>query len=211
MLIVISDSDFKPDEGAVINQLFRSGLDLFHIRKYGADEKVLSDLIEAIDPEYRKKLVLNHHHALGQKLGLKRFHYSEKDRTDWKKRNWSGLNSGYSYSTSVHSLEGYHALPSHFSYAFLSPVFDSISKPGYQAVSFDLSKRTDTSVKLIGLGGIQADNVQQAIDMGFDGAALLGAIWNFEDPVHSFENILSKIENGSFSFPLRRGTKGEDF
>lgn len=186
MLIVISDSDFKPGEAAVINALFHSGLDLFHIRKYGADEKALSDLIDGIDSRYKEKLVLNHHHALGKTLGLKRFHYAEKDRMDWEQQNWSGLSSEYVYSTSVHSLEAYNSLPSHFSYAFLSPVFDSISKPGYQAAPFDFSKKEDIPVKLIGLGGIRAENVQQAITRGFDGAALLGTIWNSENPVNTW-------------------------
>lgn len=188
MLIVISDSEFKPGEAGVINELFRAGLDLFHIRKYGADEQALLELIGGVDAEYREKLVLNHHHALGKKWGLKRFHYSERDRMDWEERKWSGQQSGYSYSTSVHSLEAYNALPVHFSYAFLGPVFDSISKPGYQAVSFDFSKKVDLSVKLIGLGGIGAGNVKQVLEMGFDGAALLGTIWNSEDPITELKN-----------------------
>lgn len=186
MLIVISDSDFKPGEAGIINELFRSGLDLFHIRKHGADTHALSELINGIDAGYREKLVLNHDHELGKKLGLKRFHFSEKDRMEWDQSNWSGVNSGYSYSTSVHSVEGYNALPAHFAYAFLSPVFESISKPGHQAVSFNLAEKQDSPVKLVALGGIQPDNLQQAIEMGFDGAALLGAIWNAKDPVKSF-------------------------
>lgn len=202
MLIVISDSAINPGEAGIINELFRTGLDLFHIRKYGADEHALSELIRGIDDSYREKLVLNHDHELGKKLGLTRFHYSEKDRTAWQENKWSGLHSGYRYSTSVHSLEEYNALPVHFEYAFLSPVFDSISKPGYEAVSFDFAKKTDSPVKLIGLGGIQADNVQQVFDKGFDGAALLGAIWNNPDPVNEW----CMCRNKSRFVPTNRNT-----
>lgn len=186
MLIVISDSDFKPDESKMVTELFRSGLDLFHIRKYGASEQELFELIEGIDPEYRGKLVLNHHHEFGRDLGLKRFHYSERDRKTWQQENWIGTNDDYVYSTSVHGIEEYNCLPKHFSYAFLSPVFDSISKADYKAVIFDLEKRQNAHTKLIALGGIQSDNVNQVFRMGFDGAALLGAIWNSDNPVKSF-------------------------
>jgi thiamine-phosphate pyrophosphorylase len=131
---------------------------------------------------------------LGLSLGLKRFHYSERDRTEWQKANWKGMSSEFTYSTSVHSLEEYNDLPSHFSYAFLSPVFDSISKTDYKAVRFDFSKRQNRDVKLIGLGGIQANNAQEAVQMGFDGIALLGAIWKSEKPIEIFENIKNEIQ-----------------
>jgi thiamine-phosphate pyrophosphorylase len=186
MLIVISESDFKPEEAAIVNALFHEGLDLFHVRKYEAGEKELSELIAQIEPKYREKLVLNRHHDLGMSLGLKRFHFSGKDRKNWRETNWKGMDPELIYSTSVHRLEEFNDLPGHFSYAFLSPVFDSISKPDYKAVKFDFSKRKNKKTKLIGLGGIQASNAAQAIGMGFDGIALLGAIWNNTDPINQW-------------------------
>jgi thiamine-phosphate pyrophosphorylase len=138
-----------------------------------------------IAAEYRSKLVLHHNHEWGRSKGLKRFHYSEKDRTNWKETEWKGRDENVIYSTSVHTMEEYNELPDHFSYAFLSPVFDSISKADYKAVKFDLEKRVRKETKLIGLGGIQAENIQEVIQMGFDGAALLGAIWNSNDPANT--------------------------
>ncbi len=193
MLIVISDSEFKPGEATLVNELFRAGLDLFHIRKYEADKSELKEFVQAIDPEYHERLVLNHHHDLGEGLGLKRFHYSERDRKNWEEAKWAGVNPERIYSTSVHSMEEYNGLPEHFSYAFLSPVFDSISKPGYLAESFDFSIRKESPTKLIGLGGIQADNVNNAIQLGFDGVALLGAIWKSENPLVSMKEIKSAL------------------
>ncbi len=183
MLIVISDSDFKPGEAQLVNQLFQNGLDLFHIRKYGADEESLLKLTDQIDLKYHSKLVLHHDHEWGRSIGLKRFHYSEKDRLNWKQQGWFGVSGEYVYSTSVHGIEEYNALPDHFSYVFLSPVFDSISKSDYKGVKFDLEQRRNYKAKLIGLGGIRQENIQEVIQMGFDGAALLGAIWNSDNPL----------------------------
>ena len=181
MLIVLSDSDFKQNETAIINQLFHEGLDLLHLRKYGANEKSLVELIAGIKKEYHARLVLHHQHEWGRSIGLKRFHYSEKDRELWKSQSWSGIANEEIYSTSVHDLETFNELEPHFSYAFISPVFDSISKTDYKAVTFDLSKRRNNHAKLIALGGVRSDNVNQVFQMGFDGAALLGAIWNSND------------------------------
>lgn len=193
MLIVLSHSDFRSGETKIVNTLFLAGLELFHIRKYGASEESLLKWVNEIAPEYRSRLVLHHNHEWGRSIGLQRFHYSERDRLTWETQNWSGADSLFTYSTSVHSLEEYNELPDHFSYSFLSPVFDSISKTDYRAVKFDLGERMDKKTALIGLGGIQADNVKQVSEMGFDGAALLGAIWNSENPVESFERIQHEI------------------
>lgn len=205
MLIVISDSDFRSGETEIVNQLFLAGLDLFHIRKYGTSEASLLKWINEIALEYRSRLVLHHDHQWGRSIGLHRFHYSERDREAWKGTNWDQVEKNSIYSTSVHSVEEYNELPDHFSYAFLSPVFNSISKADYKAVKFDLGKRTDKATKLIALGGIQADNVKQVIEMGFDGAALLGAIWNSENPVEAFVEIKFEMKKGVFMLPPLEG------
>ncbi len=204
MLIVLSDSDFRSGETEIVNQLFLAGLDLFHLRKYGAGEESLLEWVNGIAPEYRSKLVLHHHHEWGRSMGIKRFHYSERDRLTWKEQNWKDADKAFVYSTSVHSVEEYNELPDHFSYAFLSPVFDSISKSDYKAVTFDLGKRTKKETLLIGLGGIQADNVKQVIEMGFDGAALLGAIWNSDNPLEEIQNCRYAISR----FPPSEGDQG---
>lgn len=201
MLIVLSDSDFRSGETELVNQLFLAGLDLFHIRKYGASEESLLKWINEIAIEYRSRLVLHHDHEWGRSIGLNRFHYSERDRKTWKEHNWFGRSNAYVYSASVHSVEEYNELPDQFAYAFLSPVFDSISKEGYKAVEFDLAKRTNEHTRLIGLGGIRSENIKQVSEMGFDGAALLGAIWNNPDPIHQ----LKSCREAMHSFPNKLG------
>lgn len=186
MLIVISHSEFLPGEAGIVNELFRLGLEVFHIRKYDASAEKIGVFVNSVEDTYRDRLVLNHHHDLGKKLGIKRFHFSERDRFSLELTDYNELNSEYVYSTSVHDLNSFNALPPQFDYAFLSPVFDSISKPTYCAESFDLSKRTNFHTKLIGLGGIDHTTIAEVSTRGFDGAALLGAIWNSDNPIQSF-------------------------
>jgi thiamine-phosphate pyrophosphorylase len=95
-------------------------------------------------------------------------------------------------SASLHSWEEVREVPSRaLEYVFLSPLFDSISKPGYLAGK-DLIRRPAgiAPCRLIGLGGIDADTIGEVIQHGWDGAALLGYIWQHpEKAVERFRKL----------------------
>jgi thiamine monophosphate synthase len=42
------------------------------------------------------------------------------------------------------------------------------------------------------IGGVDGDGLERCRDLGFDGGALLGAVWNEADPVRAFTLILEK-------------------
>jgi thiamine-phosphate pyrophosphorylase len=81
-------------------------------------------------------------------------------------------------------------------YVTLSPIYNSISKPGYNS-SFDLFDAQLLSAlkrqKVIALGGVTPDKFQQLHDAGFAGAALLGYVWR--DDYNGFIQSLSDIRN----------------
>lgn len=190
MLIVISDHQLFLREAQEINRLFESGMERYHIRHHNISEEDLAGLVDAIEPHYLDRVVANHNHELCREHGLKRFHYTEEDRKVWEKLDWKDRREDEVYSTSIHSLEDFNKLPDFFEYAFLSPIFDSISKPGYKAVRFDFTKRDSSKpIKLVGLGGIHSANVHEAMDMGLDGLAVLGSVWESEEPVKAFQKI----------------------
>ena len=83
-------------------------------------------------------------------------------------------------SSSFHSMENLRQADGIFDYVFLSPVFDSISKPGYVSSCVLQVEYKLKTTKVIALGGIQANNISEAKKLGFDGVAALGAIW--QDP-----------------------------
>lgn len=196
MLIVISDHQLYLREAQEINRLFESGMERYHIRHHNISDEDLTGLIEAVEPNFLGRIAANHNHELARSLGITRFHYTEEDRKTWEKQDWKGRSLEEIYSTSVHTIEDYNALPDFFDYAFISPVFDSISKPGYKAVSFDLSKRDpEKATKLVGLGGIHAGNIHDAMEMGFDGFAVLGSVWESEEPVKAFQKIYLAMES----------------
>lgn len=199
-MIVISDPDPITNETAIINRLFEAGLKLFHIRKPCTSRVDMEKYIDEIHSSYHPKLVLHQHFEITAKFEIHRLHFTEKKRAAFNAIVLS-LSEGrdWIFSTSTHSIEDFNTLSSLFQYAFLSPVFESISKAGYNPV-FDLDKtmkrRENFSTRLIALGGIDNSNCRQVLHLGFDGVALLGAIWKTTQPVAIFKECLNTISHG---------------
>lgn len=181
-LIVISSPAPVPQEAAIINRLFDAGLELLHVRKPDMSEHELSELLNGIDPGHRPKLALHQHYQLSGPFGIRRLHLPERQRLSALAENSTAWkDQGYTLSTSIHALKDHDALPHVFDYAFYGPVFESISKQGYlptEAVA-ELPEK-NAGAKLIAIGGITPARLQQVKQLGFNGAAMLGAIW--DDP-----------------------------
>ena len=190
MKILLSSSNPHPQEMDIIRSFLKNEDALFHLRRYDWEEGQVADFLSQFTNEELEKIVLNHHHFLATEFGINRLHFSEQDRREIDEEKLQRFaDAGFILSTSVHELETFNKLPACFTYAFLSPVFDSISKEGYKAVSFDLSHRRK-DVKLIGLGGVTKDNYKKVYEMGFDGVAFLGGVWNSEQPFKVINSLV---------------------
>lgn len=190
-MIVITNPISTADEISTIHSLFENGLKLLHIRKPNFSEEEMKSFLVEIKSDLRKQLVLHSHHHLASAFGFNRIHFSESER---KKKDKIALETyktkDLHISTSVHSIEEFNALNSVFEYAFLSPVFPSISKTDYSSKTdlFEAIKnRTNYTTKLIALGGIESKNIKQTLENGFDNIALLGTIWNQNNSIENFK------------------------
>lgn len=191
-LIIISSPESFPQEAQLINQLFKAGMTCFHLRKPGYNAEEVNDLIQNINSKNHSKIALHQHHFLAGKNSIKRLHFTEQMRNKTQKKDLQQLKQqGFTLSTSVHQSEMISEMQ-HFDYVSLSPVFNSISKAGYIGFA-DASFTIEKSVSMpevIALGGIDADNIHQLKTMNFDGAAVLGAIWQKpEKAVSSFKTL----------------------
>ncbi len=178
-LIVISSETVVRSEVAIINSLFAEGMELFHLRKPWYSAETVKKLMGGIEEKYHEKIALHLNHELADELGTKRLHYPERfiqesDAEKWQKQK----DAGYLLSTSIHSL-GTLSQRACFEYVFFGPVFDSISKPGYYTTlnkEFSVAK-TSEKPEVIALGGVKPTNLAMAKAMGFDGAGVLGYVW----------------------------------
>ena len=79
-----------------------------------------------------------------------------------------------------------------FSYGFLSPIFPSISKPGYGGSADRAQVKLflqQAAVPILALGGVTVNRLQDVKELGFDGAGVLGAVWGSSDPVAAFQEL----------------------
>ena len=104
---------------------------------------------------------------------------------------------------SAHSFQELEKIGDNIEICLLSPVFDSISKFGYKAgfgrqelrdgiaAWKDFQKKENRSQKLFALGGVEAGNIAELAELGFDGAAVLGTVWHNPDPVEALKEIVN--------------------
>ena len=195
MLIVISAEKCIENEEFQLKSILDAGLEILHIRKPKVSFEVLKSWLAKFEAEYRCKMVLHQHHELAREFGLKGIHLPEYFRTNLKENLDDYITSfkqeKFTVSTSVHQKEMLSET-SNFDYCFLSPVFNSISKTGYSGKKFQVN---DIQQQVIALGGIDSAKIPLAYNMGFSGAAVLGAVWQQEDPTHSFIKIQQQYES----------------
>lgn len=185
MIVIISPEASVANEIVLITSFFENGLDLFHVRKYDFSDDEMQNYLNATDQKFRNQIVLHSHFHLAKELGIHRLHFREEER---EKKSYLSF-TGYKLSTSVHSIDDFNALDNIWQYAFLSPVFPSISKADYgkdHSVLDDFQYRKNLNTQLVALGGIDDNNYKQVFERGADGIALLGSIWQSNDPLNTF-------------------------
>ena len=186
-LVVISSPDSVFTEIQEVVKLLDNGLESFHLRKPKFTKIQIEEYLKDFPAKYHKQIVLHSHHKLAKKYKLKGIHLTRKHKKKKFKCWWNILtmrlsNRNAVVTSSFHSISNVLQNSTRHSYVFFSPVFDSISKEGYQGdftdknLTFALQR---TKQNMIALGGVSSDNIEKAFDLGFTGVALLGAIWHY--------------------------------
>ena len=152
-LIVVTPPEYFEGEAPLINELFAAGLHLLHLRKPDNDEAQFRKLLMDIRPEYHQAIAIHQHHELAEEFSLRRLHFTEQ------RRKLVGIapldelrGQGFCLSSSVHDLQ---ELPD-LDYVFYGPVFNSISKAGYNSVLEAGFVLPPHGVKIFGIGGVSA-------------------------------------------------------
>ena len=190
-MIVITNPIPIVNEIDTIHSLFENGLELLHIRKPDFSEAEMESFLSEIKSDYRQQLVLHSHHQLALAFGINRLHLTQNIRKEICSETLYLYNEqGVHLSTSTHDIESFNDLRIFFEYGFLSPVFPSISKMNYESdtdLLESIKSRTNFSTQLVALGGISSANISKTIEVGFDNVALLGTIWNSNNPIENFK------------------------
>lgn len=192
-IIAITTPNFIECEASVIPHLLQLGIDLVHIRKPSATSEQLALLLDSLPTWCYDQLVVHDCLELANKYNLKGVHLNRRNHT--VPDNFKG-----SVSMSCHSLEEVEIKKDMADYVFLSPIFNSISKNGYNSAFskeelHNAMKQGTIDKKVIALGGVSLANIETVKDLGFGGAALLGDIWyrteslDFDEYIKSLTGI----------------------
>lgn len=200
-VIVYSAETIVKDEIYYLNDLLASGLQQLHLRKPNTPKSVLENLIVNIDPRYHSKIVVHHHYDLLDKYSLMGIHLTNKYLAKAHPLNLHTVIQAakikkYTLSRAIHSIEELKLIDDCYDFVSLSPIFNSISKQGYegklsQFAEFASIKKN--GLKVYALGGITKENIQMCNDMGFDGAMALGTIWRNTEPTQNYKELLNSI------------------
>lgn len=187
-LIVCSAPGPLKDEQELVRILFEQGLVGFHLRKPGWSKEQLRKWLEDCPAVLHESLMIHSHGELAMEFNLKGMHIGASVLTEKIQEQTLLIETAHReqklISTSVHNRTETDRLQTGWDYAWLSPVFESISKPGYGAGTSDdeidllrkvLKEQKQTEV--FALGGIQPELLQTLSSRGFDGAVVLGAVW----------------------------------
>jgi thiamine-phosphate pyrophosphorylase len=188
-LIVISPEAEDVREHAVLAQLFAAGLTDYHLRKPTWTRDALAAWLRALPAEFHPRIVLHTHHDLAAEFAVGGLH----DRDESKP---SSNLLGYSFrSRAVHDLAALRASADAYDRLLVSPVFPSYSKTGYgpssslPEVGLRAALALPRRAEVIALGGIDASRIPTCRELGFEGVAVLGSVWQAADPVATFDEL----------------------
>lgn len=195
-IVLITPPEDVPNEISMLHDMFGSGLSILHLRKPDYDRRQMAAYLSGIQSQYLNRIVVHSHHLLLEEFPLRGIHLPSSLRCSAAAVSYATQMKAEiescTLSVSCHSVADYDQAPVISDYAFLSPIFDSISKPGYRA-AFSLNELAPSlnrrPANWVALGGCQREHLPLLHAHGFSGAAFLGAVWQSLDPVKECSEI----------------------
>jgi thiamine-phosphate pyrophosphorylase len=205
MRINILTPDFSvPDETALVQPMLEHEAVVLHLRKPDASAKEYRQYLDSIPARLHHKIILHGAFELAKEYPVKGIHLNSHLRTGTALNELLATfsDSTLTLSSSFHNWEEIATTTVAWDAAFISPVFDSISKKGYKAaiplhqcsvIQQQLMETHGHRPQILGLGGVDRHNIQQLHQNGFDGAVLLGSIWASEKPLTALNMLLDSL------------------
>ncbi|BAV94997.1 beta/alpha barrel domain-containing protein [Ichthyobacterium seriolicida] len=194
---IISSPHFFSGEIEIIKGLLEENLDVLYIRKPQSDRKTLSLFLSKIPQKWHYKIMIPYSEGLEDLEDLRYirgFHFNKKSIDDLKGCFESKVNYLHKMnkrtSTGIHLPKNLSELPENIGDIWLSPVFKSISKQNYlPTVNWNPIKLNLPLERVVALGGVNQNNIDELKTRGFKKLALMGAIWTSNNQIKTFKDI----------------------
>jgi len=199
-LIIITPPADYPHEPRVVARILQQTPATIHLRKPGREKRDLVAYLQEIPAGLHGRIMAHSHPELLDRFALRGIHFTEGQR----KKNPQTIRQlrherpKVRISSSFHGLADIPTAGGLFDYVFLSPVYDSLSKPGYRA-AFDHHELRHflaaVDQKVVALGGIDGRRTGETAALGFAGAAVLGAVWSGNNPEKAVRELAAACRN----------------
>lgn len=194
-LIAVTPPLPEADEPEAIVRLIEGGFDYVHLRHPDLTVTDMRRIIEAVPPTIHRRLTLHGHFVLAADYNIGGLHLNS--RCPDAPPTWHGRLSRSCHSTAECLAPLTAADGRTLDYVTLSPVFDSISKTGYQGRHSDPCGHPDVlpqdAGRVIALGGVLPQHFGELRRAGYSGAAMLGA-WTDAWRDAAIEEFLKQTE-----------------
>ncbi|PIE66887.1 MAG: hypothetical protein CSA23_07020 [Deltaproteobacteria bacterium] len=198
-LIIISPPDDFPDEHQVVRRILQRTSADFHLRKPEYSREALAAYLHRIPVDLHLRIMVHGHPDLLDRCDIGGIHFTERQRIadPLAVQRLRQKHPNCRISSAFHCIADISSSGDLLDYAFLSPIYDSISKPGYRT-TFDRRElaaflaRTDRRV--VALGGIDGRRIAEAGALGFWGVAVLGGVWADTVPEQSAQELAARCD-----------------
>ncbi len=191
---VLSPTGSVRNEAKIVCELFEKGLQSYHLRKPRWNPDRVQAWIKSIPKIYRSRIILHQFPELVEKFGLGGFHI-RCDEAVPDSLPAEKISAQCQHYADIEKCD------KRFRCLMLGPIFPKpdrdLTVPArtlqeYAAIVAYHRKQGGTA-KIFAFGGVSENNVKQCRKMGFDGVAVVGAVWDDgKEPVPAFKKLCRK-------------------
>lgn len=181
-LAIMTKSTFFVEEDKILASLFDEGMDCLHLFKPGTSPVLSERLLTLLPETYAGKIAVHEHFYLKEEYHLGSIHIDDP---------LAPVPAGYKgkYSRTCTDLSQLKEMKKKSQYVFLKNIFDCIEFPDEKS-TFSMSQLEQAAKsglidkKVYALGGMNAENIRIAKDLGFGGVVICGDLWRKFDIHH---------------------------
>ena len=169
-------NDWEKEKQIIKTLLQNNEIEYFHIRKPEFTSEQMSLWLEDLPLAIRKRLALHDCTELAKEFQIGGVHLNKRNNYT------SPLDFQGRISRSCHSIAEVKEWKSKCDYVFLSPIYNSISKEGYESrfSKEELRQAVEQGVideNVFALSGIEPSKFSDLKEIGFTAAAIMGFLW----------------------------------
>ncbi|MDQ7029286.1 MAG: thiamine phosphate synthase [Ardenticatenia bacterium] len=202
LLVITARAFTRRPIRAVVAHVFAGGCRWLMVREKDLSDRALAgmvrDFLEMARP-YQALVTVNGNVDVAADVGAHGVHLQHADHVTPARRR---LGKRALIGVSAHSLsEAHEAARAGADYITLSPIFASISKPGYGPTGdegLDLLRAVVRAIPtpVMALGGITAENAARCLEAGAAGVAVLGRVMGALNPQAEVRALVKAVTGG---------------